>query len=888
MNSRDIRNSFLEFFSQRQHQPVASGPLVPHGDPTLLFANAGMVQFKNYFLGVETPAFSRAVTSQKCLRVSGKHNDLENVGPSPRHHTFFEMLGNFSFGDYFKDEAIRFAWDLVTRVWEIPQEHLFATVFEEDDEAWNLWAKISTLPKERILRCGAKDNFWAMGETGPCGPCSEIFVDCHPDRPHVSWEEGSDSGRYLEIWNLVFMQFERGKTGELDPLPNPSIDTGSGLERVAAVLQKVPSNYETDLFEPLISAAAALTEGVRPGQDPQSDVSLRVIADHLRAVTFLLADGVIPGNEGRAYVLRRILRRAVRHGMRLGFEEPFLHRLVPVVGEVMEEAYPQLGATREATQATVKTEEEKFLATLASGAKQLQDEIEEARQKGSTVLEGATAFRLYDTFGIPREVIREIAEEERMGVDEAGFDQEMEVQRQRSRQATGDGQERRLQLQQALAGGGAGTESPTTAFGGYSSMSLRRGEVLRLARSGADSATAATALATGEQGAAVLDRTVFYAESGGQVGDTGILTWDGGRARVVDTQKNTAGTFFHFLEIEEGQLQVGERVDGQIDESRRRDVQRNHTATHLLHAALRETLGPSVRQAGSLVAADRLRFDFTYSQPLTQDERREVEEQVNRWVLNAVPVTTQWVGYKEAVAAGAMALFGEKYGDEVRTVEVPNASLELCGGCHVGNTGEIGLTLVTSEKGIASGVRRIEAVTGAGAIALVRRREALLAASEQAAGVVADRLPEELASLKAALKQQDAELADLRLKLVSGSTSDGDDGREIEGVRVILRQVPPAPVPELRNMADTLRSKLGSGVIVIGAGQPGKVSLIAAVSKDLVGRLHAGKIVQAAAQAVGGGGGGRPDFAQAGGKDPDKLEEALEAAAQRIAEQLAG
>ena len=888
MNSRDIRNSFLEFFSERRHQLVESAPLVPHGDPTLLFTNAGMVQFKNYFLGIETPTFSRAVTSQKCLRVSGKHNDLENVGPSPRHHTFFEMLGNFSFGDYFKDEAIRFAWDLVTRVWGLPQEHLFATVFEEDDEAWELWAKLSSLPEERILRCGAKDNFWAMGETGPCGPCSEIFVDCDPDRPHVPWEEGSDSGRYLEIWNLVFMQFERGEGGELRPLPNPSIDTGSGLERVAAVMQKVASNYETDLFEPLISAAAALAGGRRPGRDRESDVSLRVIADHLRAVTFLLADGVIPGNEGRGYVLRRILRRAVRHGMRLGFEEPFLHRLVPVVGEVLEEAYPQLGPTRDATRATVKTEEENFLTTLARGAKQLQDQIEEARERGETKLSGETAFRLYDTLGMPREVIREIAEEERMGIDEAGFDRELEIQRRRSRQATGDGQKRMARLQQALSGGGGAADSAATAFEGYSSLQVSGAAVLRLARSEGDGAVAATALAAGDRGAAVLDRSVFYAEAGGQVGDTGTLAWDGGRARVVDTQKDTAGTIFHFLEVEDGRLAVGQRLDGTVDESRRRDVQRNHTATHLLHAALREVVGASVRQAGSLVAPDRLRFDFTCPEPLTADQRREIEDRVNRWVTSAVPVASRVVAYKEAVAAGAMALFGEKYGDEVRTVEVPGFSLELCGGCHVGNTGEIGLALLTAEKGIASGVRRIEAVTGAGALALVREREGLLAASEEAAGVEAGRLPEEIAALKAKLKRQDREMADLRLELVSGAPGEGDDSRQIEGVKAILREVPPAPVPELRNMADTLRSKLGSGVIVIGAGEAGKVSLIAAVSKDLEGRLHAGRIVKAAAQVVGGGGGGGPDFAQAGGKDAEKLGDALEAAAGQIRQQLAG
>jgi len=891
MKSQDIRQSFLDYFAQREHRIVPSAPLVPHGDPTLLFTNAGMVPFKGYFVGAETPEFRRATSSQKCLRVSGKHNDLENVGPSPRHHTFFEMLGNFSFGDYFKEEAIRFAWELVTEGWGLPPEHLFATVFQEDDEAFALWGKLSTLGEGRILRCGHKDNFWAMGETGPCGPCSEIHIDLYPDRPQIDWDEGTESGRYLEIWNLVFMQFDRDEAGTMHPLPKPSVDTGAGLERVAAVLQGVQSNYDTDLFQPILQAAAELAGTRYGGTDVDADVSLRVIADHLRAVSFLLADGVIPGNEGRGYVLRRILRRAVRHGMRLGFEEPFLHRLVPVLGEVLGAAYTELGATAEATTATVKVEEEKFLSTVASGARQLQEEIEAARREGLTELTGAKVFQLYDTFGMPIEVIREIAEEERFTVDEGGFEQELEGQRQRSRQATGDGQKRMLALQAALSGEG---EGEATEFLGYDRLTLEGAKVERLAAfqdSAKHPAVAAAALGAGESGstgAVVLDRTIFYGEGGGQVGDVGEITWPGGRARVTDTQKNGAGTIFHLVKVEAGRLTPGTTVSLALDAERRRAVQRNHTATHLLHAALREVLGSGVRQAGSLVAPDRLRFDFTYPQPVTGEEIVRIEALVNAWVRRAEGIGIEVRSHQEAVAAGAMALFGEKYGDVVRTVEIPGFSLELCGGCHVANTGEIALFQVIAEKGIASGVRRIEAVTGEGAFERVREREGLLQEVATVLHTTPERAVEEAVALRRKLKERDDELAKLRLQLVSGAATGGDTGPvEVEGVKLLVQQVPPAPTNELRNMADTLRGKLGSGVVVLGTGEPGKVSLLVAVSQDLAGkRVKAGDLVKALAELVGGRGGGRPDFAQAGGKDFDQLPAALEQAPELLRGQL--
>jgi alanyl-tRNA synthetase len=894
VNSREIRRSFIDFFRERGHLLVASAPLVPHDDPTLLFVNAGMVQFKNYFLGVEKPPEPRAVTVQKCLRVSGKHNDLENVGPSPRHHTFFEMLGNFSFGDYFKEDAIRFGWELVTGVWGLPPEQLFASVFREDDEAFDLWRKISGLPEARIQRCGEKDNFWAMGETGPCGPCSEIFVDLEPDRPEVGWEEGTDSGRYLEIWNLVFMQYDRTVDGKLTPLPKPSVDTGAGLERVAAVLEGVDSNYDTDLFRPIIAATAALAGSEYGGGGDEADVAMRVIADHLRAVAFLLADGVIAGNEGRGYVLRRLLRRAVRHGMRIGFEEPFLHRLLPVVGEVMGDAYPELAATREASVATVEAEEAKFLATLAGGAHQVQKEIVAARRGGGSRLAGPAVFRLYDTYGLPLEVIREIAEEERFQLDEPGFEAALATQRERSREAAGGSGLDLKAIWRAFNERGDQRAEARTIFEGYDKLELTA--TLEWATRVKDGQPTHPPIGAGQEGVAIFDRTVFYAESGGQVGDRGTLAWDGGRAEVLDTQKD-ASTFYHLLKVTEGTLPAGGRIEVRmrVDPTLRRPTQRNHTATHLLHAALREVLGTGVRQAGSLVAPDRLRFDFTQPRPLTAEELGRVEERVNEEVLRATPtVITADRDRCDALAAGAMALFGEKYGDRVRTVEVPGVSLELCGGCHVANTGEIGPFFVTSERGIASGVRRIEALTGEAALHHLRRRSEQLTDVEHRLGVPAERAGEAVEALRHDVKQRDDELAKLRLELISGAggkgagAGAGGGAREVDGVRVLAREVPAAPAAELRNMADTLRGKLGSGVVVIGARQDGKVTLVVAVSPDLTGRVKAGELVRRLAPIVGGGGGGRADFAQAGGKEPERLEDLLAAVDGAVRGELAG
>ncbi|MEM6702155.1 MAG: alanine--tRNA ligase [Acidobacteriota bacterium] len=883
MLSKDIRQSFIDFFSDRDHRHEPSAPLVPHGDATLLFTNAGMVQFKNYFLGLEQPPHPRAVTSQKCLRVSGKHNDLENVGPSPRHHTFFEMLGNFSFGDYFKDEAIQFAWELVTEGWGLPVEHLWATVYEEDDEAEELWGKISTLPAERIVRCGAADNFWAMGDTGPCGPCSEIFIDRSPELPKVPFTEGDKSGRYLEIWNLVFMQFDRDASGKMNPLPSPSIDTGSGLERVSAALQGVASNYDTDLFQPILQQAAGLA-GTTYGAKGESDTSLRVIADHLRAVSFLVADGVIPGNEGRGYVLRRILRRAVRHGMRLGLEEPFLASLVPTLEGVMGEAYPQLGETRESLQSVLSTEETKFLDTLAVGAQRVQEAIEEAKSKGTDTLDGEAVFRLYDTYGLPLETLEEIAEEEQMRVDRDGFETALEGQRRRSRDATSDRQGQVAEIRSLLLSGAEATE-----FVGYDRLEASA-SVAALARLEGEGVETAEHLTAGQRGVAAFDRTAFYAESGGQVADVGTLRWQGGEARVTDVQKAGAGVFLHWLEIAEGELAVGTRVDQAVDAARRKHTERHHTATHLLHAALRNVVGDNVRQAGSLVHPERLRFDFTHSAPVTEDEQLDVTREVSHWIREAVPIGIAEESYDDAVSRGAMALFGEKYGDEVRTVEVPGFSLELCGGCHVGNTGEIGSFVIVSERGVASGVRRIEALCGELGESWQRERERLLRAAEQEAGVDAERLTAEIASLRERSKEAEKELQSLRMKMLSGETGGDNGGSEesIGGVKVLVQEVPPAPTNELRNLADVLRNRLGSGVVVLGTSDGERLTLIAAVTEDLTGQVNAGLLAKAMGAAAGGSGGGRKDFAQAGGKDPQLLSAAFEAARGAVSEQMEG
>ena len=890
MLSRDIRRSFIDFYAGRGHAEVASSPLVPRDDPTLLFVNAGMVQFKNYFLGVEKPDSPRAVTSQKCLRVSGKHNDLENVGPSPRHHTFFEMLGNFSFGDYFKEEAIASAWELVTGVWGLPPANLFATVFREDDEAADLWVRLSGLPPERVLRCGEKDNFWAMGDTGPCGPCSEIFVDTAPHLPEVAWEEGEESGRYLEIWNLVFMQFERHDDGRSEPLPNPSIDTGAGLERVAAVLQGLESNYDTDLFGPVLEAVAG-EAGREYGRDPEADVSMRVVADHLRAVGFLLADGVLPSNEGRGYVLRRILRRASRHGMKLGFEEPFMAALLPSLEEAFAGHYPELEAAREPSSATVTAEETRFLETIAVGAGKVQQAIEEARAGGRSALGGEQVFRLYDTFGLPIETVREIAEEEQFGIDEEGFEAALQGQRARSRaRSLRGGAAAGLTLSVSLSDAEGRLAPPRRSrFTGYGDLEARGSVGFLWAPSEGDEKAKQVHRLAGS-GLAAFDRTPFYAEAGGQVGDVGRVSWSGGEAKVLDTFRD-GELIVHRVEVTDGRLERDADVDLLVDRERRESAQRHHTATHLLHAALRQHLGAGVRQAGSLVHPDRLRFDFTHGAPVTEEQQEAIEDTVNEWVRRAVPVEITERSYDEAVAAGAMALFGEKYGDRVRTVEVPDFSLELCGGCHVGNTGEIGLVSLVGERGVAAGVRRIEALAGDRAERLHRDRAHLLATLESEIGASGEQAAAEVRALKERLREVERELSKLRLGLLAGDgkpargpSADGDT-RRVGGVDVVLREVPASNVGELRNLADVLRSRLGSGVVVLGALDEGKVKLVASVTRDLQDRVDASAVARAMGSAISGSGGGRKDFAQAGGR-AENLLPAFAAAERHIEDSL--
>ncbi len=876
MLSRDIRQSFIDFYAGRGHAAVASSPLVPRDDPTLLFVNAGMVQFKNYFLGVEQPESPRAVTSQKCLRVSGKHNDLENVGPSPRHHTFFEMLGNFSFGDYFKEEAIASAWELVTGPWGLRPEHLFATVFEQDDEAEDLWLRISGLPPDRVLRCGEKDNFWAMGDTGPCGPCSEIFVDTAPDEPEVGWEEGEGSGRYLEIWNLVFMQFERHEDGRSEPLPNPSIDTGAGLERVAAVLQGVDSNYDTDLFGTILSAVAGAA-GSEYGREPEADVSMRVAADHLRAVGFLLADGVLPSNEGRGYVLRRLLRRASRHGMKLGLQEPFMASLLPSLEEAFAGHYPELEKAREPSSATVTAEETRFLETVAVGAGKVQQAIEEARAGGGSALGGEAVFRLYDTFGLPIETVREIAEEEQFAIDEEGFEAALAAQRERSRRTTATVMPARVEF--SISSPRVGRD-----FTGYDDLEADSRAIA------VASAEGAPAREVGDTGFALFERTPFYAEAGGQVGDVGFVEWDGGRARVLDTFHD-GGRIVHRIDVVDGALEEGAAVELQVDREKREAAQRHHTATHLLHAALRQHLGTGVRQAGSLVHPDRLRFDFTHGAPVTAEQQEAIEDTVNEWVRRAVPLEIAVRSYDEAVAAGAMALFGEKYGDRVRTVEVPGFSLELCGGCHVGNTGEIGPVALVGERGVAAGVRRVEALAGDRADRLRRNQLHLLTSLEREIGASGEQAAAEVRALKERLREVERELSRLRLGVLAGDgkpapgRDGGDDTRSIRGVDVVLREVPASNVGELRNLADVLRSRLGSGVVVLGALDDGKAKLVASVTRDVQDRVDAAAVARAMGSAIAGSGGGRRDFAQAGGR-AENLASAFAAAEQLIEDSL--
>jgi alanyl-tRNA synthetase len=855
LTSTQLRQAFLDFFAKRGHEIVPSSSLVPHNDPTLLFTNAGMVQFKDVFLGKETRAIPRAASSQRCVRAGGKHNDLENVGYTARHHTFFEMLGNFSFGDYFKRDAIRFAWDFVTGTLGLPPERLWCTVFEDDDEAASIWLDEIGVSKARFARLGASDNFWAMGDTGPCGPCSEIFYDHGPDvegGPPGSPNSGGD--RYIEIWNLVFMQFERSADGTLTNLPKPSVDTGAGLERMAAVMQGVHSNYEIDLFVKLIEAAAAATHT----HDLESK-SLRVIADHIRACSFLIADGVVPSNEGRGYVLRRIARRAIRHGYKLGMEEPFFYKLVKPLEAEMGAAYPELGRRHAHVEKVLRQEEQRFAETLSQGMRLLEDAFAKLGKGGT--LPGDTIFKLYDTYGFPDDLTADVARERGFAVDKAGFDKAMDAQRERARKAS----------RFVAASSDRPTFDAPTEFLGYDTLAAESPVAALLDANGKP----VDALEAGARGTVVLERTPFYAESGGQIGDTGELGTATGRFAVEDTQK-LGLAFGHLGTVTSGRIAVDDLVHATVDAERRAAIVLNHSATHLLHAALRIVLGEHVQQKGSLVAPDRLRFDFSHYEPVTPAQLRQIEDLVNDQIRLNADADIRVLSYDEAIAAGALAFFGDKYGDRVRMLKLGEFSAELCGGTHVSRAGDIGLFKIIAESGIAAGVRRIEAVTGRGALEWVNANEALL---RDVAGLVKSGRDDVAAKVEQLLdrtKSLEREIQTLRRKLASGGGRDVlQEVQLVNGIKVLAVRLDGADAKSLRDTADQLKDKLASGVVVLAAVDGDKVSLVASITKDLTGKLKAGDIIKPVAELVGGRGGGRPDFAQAGGNRPENVDQAL-------------
>ena len=873
MKSAEIRQAFLDFFASKGHQIVPSSSLVPHEDPTLLFTNAGMNQFKDVFLGFDKRPYTRATTSQKCVRAGGKHNDLENVGYTARHHTFFEMLGNFSFGDYFKRDAIAYAWELLTEVFKLPKDKLTVTVYAEDDEAYDIWTKEVGVPAERVIRIGdnkgaryASDNFWMMGDTGPCGPCTEIFYD-HGEHiwggPPGSPEEDGD--RFIEIWNNVFMQFNRDEAGVMHPLPKPSVDTGMGLERIAAVLQHVHSNYEIDLFQNLIKAAARETHTA----DLDSP-SLKVLADHIRACSFLLADGVIPGNEGRGYVLRRIIRRAIRHGYKLGARAAFFHKMVPDLVAEMGSAYPELAQSQAKVMAILKQEEDRFFETIEHGMAILEADLGEMAKTGNKVFNGDTAFKLHDTYGFPLDLTQDVCREHGVTVDAAAFDAAMTRQKEQARAAG------KFKMAAALE-----YDGPATAFHGYETLEVK-GNVLALYKDG----VAVNQLHEGDLGVVVLDNTPFYAESGGQVGDQGELRSVHGIFAVEDTQKIQATVFGHHGVVKTGTLTVGNGVAAKVDVQARGRTMRNHSATHLLHKALREVLGDHVQQKGSQVDPDKTRFDFVHTQPMTDEEIHRVETIVNAEILANAATQCRVLPIAEAQKLGAMMLFGEKYGDEVRVLDI-GSSRELCGGTHVSRTGDIGLFKITMEAGVAAGVRRIEAITGDNALALVQRQERMLSEAAAAFKAPVTEVPAKIAQVLDNVRALEKELARLKSKLAS---SQGDDlvsqAVEVKGAKVLAATLEGADVPALRETMDKLKDKLKSAAIVLAAVSDGKVSLIAGVTADLTGKVKAGELVNMVAQQVGGKGGGRPDLAQAGGTDPDKLDAALASARDWLQERL--
>ena len=868
MTSQRIRETFLEYFARRGHKVVKSSSLLPKDDPTILFTNAGMNPFKNVFLGLETRGYSRAVSVQKCLRVSGKHNDLETVGRTAKHHTFFEMLGNFSFGDYFKKEAVGFAWELMTGVFALDQARLYATVYEEDDEAYRIWAEDIGVPSGRIFRYGKKDNYWSMGETGPCGPCSELHwdlgEDIEPGEPRALIEKGSD--RFVELWNLVFMEKNQDGKGGLTPLPSPSIDTGMGLERMAAVLQGKRGNYETDLFMPLIEAVCESARRDYPAGDA-GDISVRVIADHIRAVTFLLGDGVTPANDGRGYVLRRLIRRAFRHGNLIGIDRPFLYKLIGGVGDIMKDAYPELLASVNYISRVCLAEEERFASTLTSGSRIFDQFVAETRKEGRTTISGDRAFKLYDTFGFPLDLSEELAAERGLTVDGEGFSRELEVQRDRARLSwKGEIKQKARMASEELKDLNVRSEAHETA-------EIPDAEVLAVLKDG----KRAAGLGPGEEGDVVLDRTPVYAEAGGQVGDTGVLKNSRFSGLIGNAYYLMPEIIAHRVKVLAGTLAPGDRVDVRADIARRRAISGNHTATHLLHAALRQVLGDHVKQAGSLVSDKRLRFDFSHCGAMRPEEVRKVEDLVNEKIREDIDVTTRVTSLEEGVREGAMAIFEEKYSETVRLVRVGDFSKELCGGIHVRSTGEIGLFKILSESGVAAGMRRIEAVTGAEAFRYLQELEDLMTSVEKGLGVSRKEVLSRIDKMMGSLEAADKENKILRQKLARRKLQN-EEGvvRTINGISVMTQKVEGLDMGGLRDLADSLKLRMGSGIVVLGAADGEKVYLVVSVTKDLTSRVQARAVIQELAPIVGGGGGGRPDFAQAGGSKPEALDAALE------------
>ena len=885
MTGSTIREKFLAYFEENGHTRVRSSPLVPGADPTLLFTNAGMVQFKAVFLGEERRDYVRATTCQKCVRAGGKHNDLENVGRTARHHTFFEMLGNFSFGDYFKAEAIAFAWEFLTRDLGLDRRRLAATVFTDDDDAFGLWKKVAGFTDDRVLRLGEEDNFWAMGDTGPCGPCSEVHFHQGDHLPCPEEAAGRsclgpacECDRWLEIWNLVFMQFNRDASGVMRPLPRPSIDTGMGLERVAAVMQGKTSDYDTDLFAPLIERIAALSGKVYRARQ-EHDVSMQVIADHARATTFLIADGVTPSNEWRGYVLRRIMRRAMRHGRLLGLTEPFLWRTVDWVVGLMRDAYPELATERPRVEQTVKTEEERFAETLDTGMR-LIEEYDEAQRRtaspGVTSLSGNFLFKLYDTYGFPRDLAEEIFRDKGWLVTDAtqaAYEAEMEAQRERARAgaAFGPGAD----AEAAAIYARLAAELPRVEFVGYDTLAAPA-RILAIVEAGGGGLRRVREATAGAEVEMILDRTPAYAESGGQIGDTGTIAGRAGRGQLLDTYYRGSKLIVHRVRVVRGEFHENEDVAVSVETPRRQRLRQHHTGTHLLHSALRRVLGPHVAQAGSLVAPDHLRFDFSHGAQVKDREIAQIEELVNEQVQANVEVARMEMDLDEALRMGALALFGEKYGDRVRVVKIGDFSTELCGGTHLERTGELGLVKVTTEGAVASGVRRIEAVAGSAALETVARKEAALREAAEILKIAPLEVPKRLAKLLEEQRLLEKQLAAFEVKLARSRAEElVRAARQVNGVAVVTGRIDGLDADGLRAVADTLRDRLGSGVVCVGSVVDGKVNLVAAVTTDLVKRVQAGRLMQEVARAVGGRGGGRPDLAQGGGPDPSRLDDAL-------------